>query len=67
MNGNGTVFWIEGNKVKNGALIRWKWLACELAAAEVITPWGKTLDVLAEDVFLSKGAAMKEIAKMAGI
>lgn len=67
MNGSGTVFWIEGTEVKNGALIRWKWLPCEWAAAEVITPYGETVDVLAEDVFLSKGAAMKEIAKMAGI
>lgn len=67
MNGNGIVFWLEGTKVKYGALVAWKWLPCELAAAEVITPDGTRLDVLAEDIFLSRGAAMKELAAQAGI
>ncbi|MGN0016555.1 MAG: hypothetical protein ACI37O_04370 [Candidatus Avelusimicrobium sp.] len=67
MNGNGVVFWLEGNQVKYGALVDWKWLPCELAAAEVITPDGTRLDVLAEDIFLSRGAAMKELASLAGV
>lgn len=67
MSGNGVVFWLEGTTIKHGALIGWKWLPCELAAAEVITPWGKRLDILAEDIFLSRGAAMKEVAKLAGV
>lgn len=67
MNGRGIVFWLEGTNVKHGALIAWKWLPCDMAAAEVITPQGKRLDVLAEDIFLSRGAAMKEVAKLAGI
>lgn len=67
MNGNGIVFWLEGTKVKYGALVDWKWLPCEMAAAEVITPDGTRLDVLAEDIFLSRGAAMKELASLAGV
>lgn len=61
------VFWLDGLDVKSGKLAGWKWLPCELAAAEVIMPDGTRLDVLAEDIFLNRGDAMKELAKIEGV
>lgn len=64
---NEIVFWLEGTDVKNGVFLGWKWLQCETAAAEALTAEGDTIYVLAEDIFLSQGAAMKEVARLAGI
>lgn len=54
MSGN-IVFWLEGTEVKNGVLLDWVWLPCECSAAKVLTPYGQTIEVLAEDIFLSRG------------
>lgn len=64
---NEIVFWLEGTEVKNGVLLEWVWLPCDLAAAQVLTAQGDIIEVLAEDIFLSRGAAMKEVARWAGV
>ncbi len=67
MNGNGMVFWLEGNEVCSGELVGWRWTLNEEAVARVKVLGGRIVEIWAEDIFLSQGAAMKEIAKMAGV
>lgn len=64
---NQIVFWLEGTAVKNGVLLSWRWKNCENAVACVLTPYGNTVEVWAEDIYLNHGAAMKDLAKLAGI
>ncbi len=66
-NKNQIVFWVEGMDIKKGVLLGWGWTACECAVARVLTPYGQTLEILAEDIYLSHGAAMKEVTCLAGI
>ena len=67
MSGKGVIYWLEGTNVKSGRLLAWEWLPCDVAAACVQISDGSIKKIYAEDVFMSRGEAMKALSDLAGV